>query len=98
MIGDPTSLRIGHNSSEEEIQSFGFNGNYKSRNLDCNPNEPQMEHDANETYVILASVSSTLTVETMLRILAKCELQLIYHRKKIAKVKSNRIEDKTFYR
>jgi hypothetical protein len=40
--------------------------------VDCKPNESQMEFDANESYVVLASVASTLTMESMLtRILSK---------------------------
>jgi hypothetical protein len=54
-----------------------------------------MEHDANETDVILASVSSTLNGNYASEILAKCELQLIYHRKKIQKLKQSD-QDKTF--
>jgi hypothetical protein len=54
MIWDPTSLRRSQLIGRGGIQSFGFNGgNYKSLEIGCNPNEPQMEHDANETDVIL---------------------------------------------
>jgi hypothetical protein len=70
---DPANLRLGQNSSEEEeyhrlVSSVTIN----QETVDCKPNEPQMEFDANETDVILASVSSTLTMESMLtRILSK---------------------------
>jgi hypothetical protein len=66
-LWDPASLRLSPNSSEEEeynrmVSSVHIN----HETVHCNPNEPQMNFDAHESDIVLASVSSTLTMETML--------------------------------
>jgi hypothetical protein len=67
-IWDATSLKTSHSSSEEEE----YNGlvstvTINREIMDCNPNDTQIKHDANESNIIRASVSATLTIETMLR-------------------------------
>jgi hypothetical protein len=77
-LWDPASLRLSPNSSEEEeynrmVSSVHIN----HETVHCNPNEPQMNFDAHESDIVLASVSSTLTMETMLpRILSSIRVAI----------------------
>ena len=66
-LWDPASLRLGQNSSEEEEYGRMVSSVHINQETDCrNPSEPQMFCDDNASDIVLAGVSSTLTIGTML--------------------------------
>jgi hypothetical protein len=71
-LWDPSSLRLTNSSSEEEEYNRIVSSVHINREtVDCNPDEPQMDDNANDNDVLFAGVSSSMTIESMLpRILA----------------------------
>ena len=66
-LWDPASLRLTHTSTEEEEYNRMVSSVHINRETtNCNPNEPQLDFDSNESDIVLASVTSSLTLESML--------------------------------